>query len=149
MTDRQKGFSIIDKGLEVEGALNFKGKLLIVGALKGTLLGDTVVTAEGSNVSVRAKVREMIIGGDFEGDIMASERLKILKTGSFSGKVICKRLAVEAGGQVHGHVEPLDSKDAVSPADTELEAAASILQAASKGVSPGVSPADTELEAAG
>ena len=148
MADKREAVSIIDKDVEVEGTFSTTGKLIIVGTLKGTLVGDTVVTVEGSSVSARTQVRDMIIGGDFQGDIVVSERLKILNTGSFFGTAVCNRLSVEAGGRLNGRVEPFDSKDARVAEDMKLSAA-STLQATTKAVVSGGSAEDTKLSAAG
>jgi cytoskeletal protein CcmA (bactofilin family) len=149
MADKREALSIIDKDVEVEGTLNSTGKLIIVGSLKGTLLGDTVVTVEGSSVEARTQVRELIVGGDFEGDIVASERLKILNTGSFSGTAVCNRLSVEDGGRLNGRIEPFDAEAVSSFDNADIAAVASLLQAATKAVASGVSAEDTGLAAAG
>ena len=117
MARKQKGLSIIDKDSAVEGTLNIKGKLIVAGRLKGTLLGDTVVTAKDSHVDVKARVREMTIGGEFRGDIIVYERLNILKTGVFTGRVACRDLSLEAGGKLNGRVVPFEEKDAASGRD--------------------------------
>ena len=111
------GLSIIDKGCVVEGTLNVQGKLIVAGALKGAVTGNTVVTAEGSRVDAQAKVREMIIGGECQGDITVYENLKILSTGVFSGQITCKNIALEPGGKLDGRVKLLDSTDGSSPND--------------------------------
>ncbi|MCK5119521.1 MAG: polymer-forming cytoskeletal protein [Candidatus Latescibacteria bacterium] len=149
MADKREALTIIDRDVEVEGTLKVKGKLIIVGVLKGTLVGDTVVTVEGSTVSARAQVRDLIIGGDFEGDVIVFERLKILNTGNFSGTAICNHLSVEAGGRLNGRVEPFNSEETSVTDDMELTATASMLQAATKAVVSGGSAGDTELSAAG
>lgn len=120
MAGKQKGLSIIDKGCQVEGTLNVKGKLIVAGSLKGTLIGNTVVTAEGSRVDAVAEVREMIIGGECQGDITVYESLRILSTGVFSGKMTCKNIALEAGGKLDGRVRLLDSTEEPSRTDTVL-----------------------------
>jgi cytoskeletal protein CcmA (bactofilin family) len=122
MADKQEGLSIIDKDCLVEGTLDIKGKLVIAGSLKGNLIGNTVVTVKGSHVHAPAKVREMIIGGEFEGDITVYESLRILSTGAFSGKIVCKSITLETGGKLNGRVKPLDSAEGVSLADTALAA---------------------------
>jgi len=148
MADKREALTIIDRDVELEGSLKVKGKLIVVGTLKGTLVGETVVTVEGSSVSARTQVRDLIIGGDFQGDIVVSERLKILNTGSFFGTAFCDRLSVEAGGRLNGRVEPFNSKDASVAEDMEL-AAASMLQATTKAVASGGSAEDTKLSVAG
>jgi len=109
--DKQAGLSIIDKTLRLEGTVNVEGKLIILGAMEGTLLGNTVVTVEGSHVVAEARVREMVIGGRFEGHVTAYESLRILQTGRFSGDVICKNIDLEPGGQLNGTVEILKDED--------------------------------------
>jgi len=120
MAGKQEGLSIIDKGCQIEGTLNVKGKLIVAGSLKGNLVADTVVTAKGSRVDALAKVREMIIGGECQGDITVYESLRILSTGVFSGKMTCKNIALEAGGKLDGRIRLLDSTEGASRTDTVL-----------------------------
>jgi cytoskeletal protein CcmA (bactofilin family) len=122
MADKTQGISIIDNGLKVDGTVNDKEKLIIAGALEGTLIGNTVVTVQGSRVVADAKVRELIIAGDFEGDVTAYESLKILPTGNFGGNVVCKSLIMEAGAKLNGNVRPLEAKDDLPVPEVEAPA---------------------------
>ncbi|MBW2036811.1 MAG: polymer-forming cytoskeletal protein [Deltaproteobacteria bacterium] len=122
MAEKSKGLSIIAKDLSIEGTIQAKGKLIIAGKVAGSLVGDIVVTVEGSHVSASADVGNMIIGGSFEGDITVHECLHILNTGDFSGKIFCKTLMLEAGGKLNANVKPLALTDAVSPAAPGLAA---------------------------
>jgi len=105
----QEGLSIIDKDSSVEGSFNVKGKLIVEGSLKGDLIGNKVVTVEGSLVDAPAKVREMIIGGEFQGDITVYESLRILSTGAFSGRITCNSITLDTGGKLNGRVKPLNA----------------------------------------
>jgi len=118
MAARSKSLSIIDSGLKVEGMVNADGKLVIAGVVEGTLVGNNVVTAQGSHVVARAEVEDMVIAGDFEGDITVRNTLRILRTGNFAGNIVCKTLSLEAGGKLNGHVEPLDMNETVSMSST-------------------------------
>jgi len=120
MGRQQQGLSIIDKGCQVEGTLNIKGKLIVAGSLKGTFVADIVVTAKGSRVDAQAKVREMIIGGECQGDITVYESLRILSTGVFSGNMMCKNIELEAGGKIDGRVRLIDSTEEPSRTGTIL-----------------------------
>nr|HID59953.1 polymer-forming cytoskeletal protein [Desulfobacterales bacterium] len=115
MAKKDKGLSIIDKDFEVEGILKIKGKLIVYGTVRGTIDADNLVTVEGSRVFAKAKVQNMTIGGVFEGDVTAYGKLKLIRTGSFSGKITCNTLSIEAGGKLDGIVEPIDSKATLSP----------------------------------
>lgn len=105
MAAKSKSLSIIDSGLRVEGTVNAHGKLVIAGAMEGTLVGTNVVTARGSRVVAQAKVDDMVIAGDYKGDIIARESLRILQSGNFAGNIKCKTLSLAAGGKLNGHVD--------------------------------------------
>ncbi|MBW2108821.1 MAG: polymer-forming cytoskeletal protein [Deltaproteobacteria bacterium] len=117
---KSKGLSVIDTGITVEGTIRAHGRLVIAGAVEGTLLGDDVVTAKGSRVTARAEVDDLVIAGDFEGDVTARKSLTILRTGNFTGNIVCKTLSLEAGGRLNGHVEPMDTPQSTAPPQTEL-----------------------------
>ena len=86
--------------------------------MEGTLIGNEVVVVQGSRVVGQASVREMVISGDFEGDVTAYETLKIMPTGNFRGNIICKSLSLEAGGRLNGSVQPLEAKEEIIEPDT-------------------------------
>ncbi|MBW1770499.1 MAG: polymer-forming cytoskeletal protein [Deltaproteobacteria bacterium] len=94
MGRQQQGLSIIDKGCQVEGTLNI--------------------------IDAQAKVREMIIGGECQGDITVYENLRILSTGVFSGNMMCKNIELEAGGKIDGRVRLIDSTEEPSRTGTIL-----------------------------
>jgi len=114
MKNKSKDFSIIDKELTVDGTISSKGKLVIKGVVKGTLIGETVIIAEEGKVFADTKASSMTIGGTFEGEIRASKELIILSTGNCSGKVVCKDFVVEAGGVLNAEVNCITSQDSQS-----------------------------------
>lgn len=119
MEIRKELLSIIDKDLNIEGTVQFKGKIIVSGVLKGDLHGDHVLTSKGSNIHANVKVDEIIIGGTFEGNIIAYKRLKILKTGNVIGTLFCNTLIIEAGGIFNGRVKRLADKQAAPPLETK------------------------------
>ena len=114
MKNKSKDFSIIDKELTVDGTISSKGKLVVKGVVKGTLIGETVIIAEEGKVFADTKASSMTIGGTFEGEIRASTELIILSTGNCSGKVVCKDFVVEAGGVLNAQVNCITSQDSKS-----------------------------------
>jgi cytoskeletal protein CcmA (bactofilin family) len=114
MKNKSKDFSIIDKELTVDGTISSKGKLVIKGIVKGTLIGENVIIAEEGKVFADTKASSMTIGGTFEGEIRASTELIILSTGNCSGKVVCKDFVVEAGGVLNAQVNCITSQDSKS-----------------------------------
>ena len=110
MKSKLKDFSIIDKDLTVEGTVSTKGRLIIKGVVKGTLIGDTVIIAEEGAVYADTKVTSMTIGGTFDGEVRALKELILLSTGNCSGKIICKDFVVEAGGILNAQVTCITAK---------------------------------------
>lgn len=101
---KSKNISIIDQGVTVEGTFSCKGRLVIKGSVKGTLLGDTVIIAKEGAVYADTKATSITIGGIFAGKLKDADELIILSTGNCSGKVTCKDLVVEAGGILNAEV---------------------------------------------
>lgn len=111
-----KDFSIIERGLVVEGSVSFRGRLLVKGVLKGVLEGETVIIAPGGAVYSDAKVDRMTIGGVYEGNIAVGEELIVLSTGKCGGRVVCKNLELEAGGALNAEVSCTKPQDKNPPA---------------------------------
>ncbi len=122
MWNRSEHISIVDKGLTVDGTISSKGRLIIKGVVKGTLVGETVIIAEEGAVYADVKVASMTIGGRFEGEIKASDELIILSTGNCAGKIVCKDFVVEAGGVLNAEITSIavhnskSGKDLTAPA---------------------------------
>jgi cytoskeletal protein CcmA (bactofilin family) len=101
---QQKNISIIDKELTIDGSVSFKGQLIIKGAVRGNLNGETVVIAEEGSVHADAKARNITVAGTFEGVLRVHEKLVVLSTGSCSGKIMYKDMEVETGGILNAEV---------------------------------------------
>ncbi|MGA8181247.1 MAG: polymer-forming cytoskeletal protein [Desulfobacterales bacterium] len=111
MNNIAKDFSIIDKELTVDGTIHTRGRLIVKGVVKGTVIGENVVIAEEGSMYANVKVASMTIGGTFEGELRALKELVILATGKCSGKVVCKDLVVETGAILNAHVTSLSAKE--------------------------------------
>ncbi len=104
MSDKENKFSIIDKGMTVDGSVAGGGNLVVNGSLKGNLSGDSVVISEEGHVAADINVRTLTIGGTFEGRVETAGQLVILATGRCSGEIVCGDLVVEAGGRLEARV---------------------------------------------
>jgi cytoskeletal protein CcmA (bactofilin family) len=109
--NESQGFSIIDEELTVDGTISTKGRLIVKGVAKGTLVAQHVVIAKEGAVYADAKVGSMTIGGIFEGEVRAIKELIILSTGSCKGKIVCKDLVVETGGILNAHVTCITARN--------------------------------------
>jgi cytoskeletal protein CcmA (bactofilin family) len=109
--NESKDFSVIDKELTIDGTVSTKGRLIIKGVVKGTLVGQNVVIAKEGAVYADAKVGSITIGGIFEGEVRALKELIILSTGSCKGKIVCKDFVVETGGILNAQVTCITTRD--------------------------------------
>lgn len=116
---KSKNISIIDQGAIVDGTFSCKGRLVIKGTVKGTLLGDIVIIAKEGAVYADIKAASITIGGIFEGEIEGADELIILSTGNCSGKIICKNLNVEAGGILNAEVTCTKIHDSAKLAENQ------------------------------
>lgn len=104
MKDDGNMFSIIDKGMTVDGSVVGRGNLVVKGLVKGTLAGASVVISEEGCITAETKVDTMTVGGSFEGRVETSGQVVILATGKCSGEIVCGDLVVEAGGRLNARV---------------------------------------------
>jgi cytoskeletal protein CcmA (bactofilin family) len=109
--DKSENISIINKGLVVDGTLSIKGKLVINGTVKGTLVGETVIVGKEGVICADTKVASITIGGKFDGELEVSNELIILSTGSCGGRVVCNDLVVEPGGIVNAEVNSISKQE--------------------------------------
>ena len=119
MTNKSNGFSVIDNDMDVEGSLSCNGRLVVRGSIKGSIQAESIVISDNGIVVADTKVKSMVIGGKFEGDITAAEEVTILKTGICSGKVECKNLVIEAGGIINAEVNSTFVQES-SPENTPI-----------------------------
>jgi excisionase family DNA binding protein len=103
-----------ERWLEVDasmtGTLTFKDpvNLSINGRFEGTL--DTKGNLSiGAQAQVKATIRgeKIIVGGNVQGSIMATQIIELRSTGRVNGKITSPRLVMQDGAIVHGTVEML------------------------------------------
>lgn len=111
-TKNPNNFSIIDKGLTIEGIVCCKGKLIVKGILKGELEGENVIIAENGAIYAEMSATDISIGGTFEGTIRSTGKLVILSSGNCSGYVNCQTLVLESGGILNAEINCLFDSDA-------------------------------------
>src|SRR5208282_98719 len=99
--------SRITPGLSLKGEISGKEDLWIGGSVDGTLRFDTARVVVGASGRVHGEIeaREIVIEGNVEGDLRATERLEIAQTGRVRGDASAPRLAMHEGAIFNGSVE--------------------------------------------
>ncbi len=100
------GASRLGRGLILRGGISGNGPLVIEGETVGDIhleQHDLVVEAGGKAQS-EIFARNVIIRGDVEGNVIASERVDILETGRMKGDVTASMVSIAAGAQFRGSI---------------------------------------------
>jgi cytoskeletal protein CcmA (bactofilin family) len=106
--------SLIGAGTLVEGDVTFVGGLRIDGRVKGDVTaanGDpsTLVISEQARVDGEIRVSHVVVNGQVNGPITASDYLELQPKARVSGDVAYKTLEMHVGAVVQGrlnHAEP-------------------------------------------
>ncbi len=95
--------------LEFDGELRGKEDVVVLGRLKGRILlpENDVLIAENARVEADIQVRDIIVRGEVIGNIAASGRIVIEKTGRLTGDLAGSMVSVEDGARFKGSVKIL------------------------------------------
>jgi len=109
--------TILGQSIALHGEMSGKEDLLIEGQLEGTInLPDHCVTV-GSHGEVKAEVhaRQVIVLGTLTGNITASEKVEIRKTGQVVGDLVAAAVAIEDGAYFKGSIDILREQSHGAP----------------------------------
>ncbi|MBN2497687.1 MAG: polymer-forming cytoskeletal protein [Deltaproteobacteria bacterium] len=90
--------TILGKGSEFEGKLQFEGTLRIEGAYSGQIISDSVlVVGEGAKVEAEIDIGTIVINGEVKGNIRAKQGVEIRHPGRLLGNLETPMLTIEKG----------------------------------------------------
>lgn len=115
MAKQTPDISIIDRHLNLDGSLKARGKLVVRGSIKGTLSAESLIIAKSGAVLANADVVHMSVSGTFEGEARVSGVLTIFASGCCSGRIQCKNIVVEPGGELNADVAVLKTDTGQPP----------------------------------
>ena len=89
----------------LEGKLTFGGSISVQGRVEGELrIGGNVDVASGASVKALVEGASVTVRGDLEGPVTAREKVTLGRSGKLNGDVRAKRLQIEDGASLNGHV---------------------------------------------
>jgi cytoskeletal protein CcmA (bactofilin family) len=95
------GGTLIAADAEWEGKLVAQGDVRVEGVLRGELETEgTLTVAPQAQVHGTIHARDIVIGGDVEGEVLCQERLEILPGGSARGQINSGTLVVHEGAYI-------------------------------------------------
>ncbi len=111
--------TILGKGSEFEGKLQFEGELRIEGVFSGEIHSDSVlVVGEGAKVSAEMDVGTIIVNGEVKGNIRAKHGVEIRNPGRVIGNIQTPSLTIEKGVVFDGSCKMQDLSSSSKPLAT-------------------------------
>ncbi|MGZ9097251.1 MAG: bactofilin family protein [Micavibrio sp.] len=102
---------VVGEGISLSGEIEACDTLIVEGTIEAALKGAKVLEIAETGVFYgTVEIEEATVAGRFEGDLTVNGRLTIRASGSITGAIAYKELAVEAGAVLDGKVTPLSGK---------------------------------------
>jgi len=104
---QEKGTVNIGKSVVIKGDLTGSEDLTIEGQVEGKIeLRQNVLTI-GANGRIKAQIfaKVVIVQGDVQGNVTASERIDIRDNGSVDGDLVSPRIAIADGAHFRGSID--------------------------------------------
>ena len=99
---------VIGREIQLSGEITACEKLVVEGSVQITLSNAQVIEIAPSGHFVgTAEVNEAYIGGRYDGDLVAREKLIVRDGGHVKGKIRYGRIVIESGGEVSGDMQAL------------------------------------------
>src|SRR5215467_55552 len=92
-------FAHIGKSVIVKGELSGSEDLYVDGKIEGSieLRNNSLIIGPNGNVKAKVNAKGVVIQGNVDGTVSASDRVEMRKTAVVKGDVITQRIAIEEG----------------------------------------------------
>jgi cytoskeletal protein CcmA (bactofilin family) len=98
--------AFIDQGSEFEGKLSFKDTVRIDGCFRGEIASEnTLIVGESGEIEACIRSKNVVISGSVDGDVIATQKVVLHKTGRVNGNIQTPSLVMEEGAWVNGQVK--------------------------------------------
>jgi cytoskeletal protein CcmA (bactofilin family) len=100
-------FGWIGRGIEVSGDIRFADRIQVDGKVTGKMSSEsgTLIIGESGHLQAQVEVGTCVIHGTLHGDLTASAKVEVRKSGKIHGDVITPVLLVEEGAVFNGTVK--------------------------------------------
>lgn len=116
--------TLIGKGSEFDGKLSFEGQVRIDGKFTGQIhTKDVLVIGEGARVQAEITAGTVIINGQVEGNIRATQLIELHQPGRVKGNLEAPALSIDRGVIFEGTCKMEGAPKGAVAAPTPIEAA--------------------------
>jgi len=111
--DHQQIDTLIGAHSVITGELSFEGAVRIDGRFEGNIRsskGGTLIVSEGAKISGEVDVPSLILHGIIEGNVRASDSLKLGETGCLNGDLEYSVMSLAEGSAINGRCSRITDK---------------------------------------
>jgi cytoskeletal protein CcmA (bactofilin family) len=119
-----RSVAMIGPSIIIKGEVSGEEDLHIQGKVEGTinLNGNQVSVGDSGKVNADIRAKEVKIDGEVTGDISATEKVVISKSGNVRGNIVAPRVTLEDGANFKGSIDMDPSAAATAPLTTRQPA---------------------------
>lgn len=97
--------AFLGAGTSYEGQLSFQGAVRIDGVFKGTIRSEgTLIVGKDAAIEGTVSVGELIVSGNITGEIAATRRIVLHRTGNVQGTITAPAMVMEEGATLQGQM---------------------------------------------
>lgn len=141
--------AMIGQGISISGDVKADSSLKIEGRLEGRAVqcADEIEVAECGHVSANIMAKVVKISGVVTGDIGATEKVLISRTGRVQGNIIAPRVQLEDGALFRGSID-MNPAESARAEKQQASKPAAPNQAKQQKAAPSQAPAQNKADAA-
>ena len=107
---------VVGRGISVQGTVQDAERLVVEGTVEASMIHATeLAISPGGIFKGEIEVEDVEVAGTIDGTLTARGNLIVRATGKVLGTARCRRLQVEDGGQITGHIEMLTDQARSEP----------------------------------
>ena len=102
-----EGSTLIGKSVSIKGELSGSEDLFMDGTVDGTitLVDSRLTIGPNGRVTADLKVRDLIVFGLVNGNVIASGRIELRESAVINGDIVASRMSIEENATIKGRVE--------------------------------------------
>ena len=103
---------VVGRDIRLSGEITACDKLVVEGHIEVILQGARIIeVSQAGYFKGNADVEEADISGNFEGELIARDRLVVRSGGRISGTIRYGRVVIESGGEISGDMQTWDGTE--------------------------------------
>ncbi|MGB9892624.1 bactofilin family protein [Thermodesulfovibrio yellowstonii] len=99
---QQKMETVIGAETFIKGEITSNSSIKIDGTVEGIIKADWISVGDSGKITGNITCRGIIVGGNVNGTINASEIITITHKGSVTGEIFTVKISIEEGGKFEG-----------------------------------------------